>query len=558
MWTILLMSLAAAPLEVDPARKPLETCAISGVSFRTPDDAWLFDHCGRIFRSSDGGDGWVRVPAIEKAILGADVKTDGMRHLNRLTWLTPKIGLAFPYDQTFAARTDDAGATWKPVKAAIEGYVYAVEAVGSHVWICDSSGKVKMSPDQGVTWQPKRRIFDASDIIMSEKPTSWCSSLSFLDARHGWALGWRTLWQTSDGGATWTALQAPPVSKEGRLDALMRVSPMVAWVESEGHRFVTIDGGKTWNEKPRARSTSVHVRADGRPALAASENSADWEPSLQAPEDELDSRPALTLALVEKLAAIRDRPVLPPKSSQRVALTHIAGAAPNRWGAAGRSIFRQGDGDWFLVTELKNPVKRLAALESGSWLAETSDGLFKDGRPADSGDRMDWERLTNSTDGGTSTQRSLQCLQTGEGWLELRWEAQGCFGGDSSFVRMTLGAKAARVESSATSEGGADRVNGARPLSLARTWIQQVESAATRPELVSSCRSTTKHEVTLKWQCQSHSSQELHFSTYACGRQMVGGGEARSFSGRDVGYARALALAEVAESLFAASDAGVK
>lgn len=94
-------------------------------------------------------------------------------------------------------------------------------------------------------------------------------------------------------------------------------------------------------------------------------------------------------------------------------------------------------GWWFFAAELKSPIKQLVALESGSWLAKTSDGLFKDGKPAESADRMDWERLAPGSDGGTTASRALDCLQGGEGWLTLRSNLQGCFGGSSSLIRVS-------------------------------------------------------------------------------------------------------------------------
>lgn len=162
---------------------------------------------------------------LEKAILGAEGNRGDVRHLVRLTWLTPQVGLAFPYDTSFAMRTTDAGATWAKVAAGINGYVYAVEVVGHHVWFCDSSGKLKTSADLGVRWSDNQKLFEESDV----NPTNWCSSISFLDRTHGWALGWKSLWQTQDGGATWQAL-TPPKTKADRLEVLTRMSPSVAWV----------------------------------------------------------------------------------------------------------------------------------------------------------------------------------------------------------------------------------------------------------------------------------------------------------------------------------------
>jgi len=60
---LVLALLAAAPEYADPGVRLLEVCRVETVSFRTPTDGWLTDACGQVFRSSDGGMGWVRSPA---------------------------------------------------------------------------------------------------------------------------------------------------------------------------------------------------------------------------------------------------------------------------------------------------------------------------------------------------------------------------------------------------------------------------------------------------------------------------------------------------------------
>lgn len=507
MWAILLAALSAAP------ERQIERCAVDAVSFRTSNEAWLFDACGQVFRSFDGGEGWGRERSQEKAILGAESdRWRSSRRVRRLTWLTPQIGLAFPSDRP-VMRTEDGGATWMAVGMGVQGFVHAVQVIGTRVWFSDESGQLKTSPDLGLNWQINRTLFHDGGV----KPRDWCAALSFVDEARGWALGWRSLWQTIDGGATWTRLSLPRADVPFR--ALMRANVSIASLSDKlGHRFVTSDGAKTW------KSVTANT---------------EWDPKLWAPEDELDSRFAFNVELMKKLEALRTGPLLLPANRQRVPLTQVAGERGSRWGAVGGEIYRVGEDVEVLVAELSAPVTRLAALETGSWLAETADGLFKDGKRANAADQMDFERLTRP-DGQSFAQRSLECLQTQDGWLRLEWGWRGCFGASR---RSSLHVTLERARARRSLEGEGKHHSSGMTLAAARGLLKRVSIAATRPESMAGCRITTETEATLTWQCRGQAQQELKFSSSACGSD---------------GYERASGLAEIGEGLLVSSDAGVK
>jgi len=542
MWMVVVVVLTAAPEFADPARKPLEHCRVESVSFRTAREAWLTDACGQIFRSQDGGRGWERSKPLEKAILGAEANREMMstRHVPRLTWLSESIGLAFPYGAD-AVRTTDSGATWTKVSSGTTGYVYAVEVVGRHVWTCDSSGALSVSTDQGATWRKRQKLFDASGI----NPVNWCSGISFLDEKSGWALGWQALWQTIDGGERWTEVVLPEI--RGQFEDVTRLTRDVAWIRSSsGKRFSTRDGGRSWEERPAASSTSVNRRRDGRAVLLAREalDPSAWEPSLENVDAQLDSNGAITVELLSRIATLRTGELLSVSSSERVPLRHVVEGRTVRWGAHERQLFRSDrGGEWYLAAELDSPVLKLAVLEGGAYLAQTASGIIKDGKRADAASIMDWDRLTGSSLG----KASLACLRKKEATLTLEWEAQGCFGGTTGKVELTLASRGGRV---VTTTNGAP-AQSSLPPELARELAWRFAEAATEPEIPSDCWSTTRHLATLKWQCEGEPLHALHFTTSECGSTSVRvtGAETRSGTASPKAYSRTLGLIAVAQSL---------
>jgi photosystem II stability/assembly factor-like uncharacterized protein len=87
------------------------------------------------------------------------------------------------------------------------------------------------------------------------------SAVSFVDARHGFAIGWADdipatqrdghpcpiAWTTTDGGASWAALAILPASY---VTGLRFTSAMDGWAYGTDALFVTHDGARTWQPVP--------------------------------------------------------------------------------------------------------------------------------------------------------------------------------------------------------------------------------------------------------------------------------------------------------------------
>lgn len=559
MQVLVAWLLAAAPVLVDPGVSRIEACRVAAVAFRTPDEAWAADACGQVFRSTDGGRGWQRQRDVERALLGHEASRGGFSptHTSRITWLSAQLGLAFVYGDANVYRTTDGGATWTKARAGTEGYVYAVESVGSHLWVCDSSGRLRHSADRGARWEEGPKLFDKAGV----NPVNWCASLSFVDAKRGWALGWKSLWQTVDGGAHWTELSPPPASRQ--LTHLVRVTEAIAWAtDDEGTRYVTRDGAASWRVEPAPSDEPPALvrRPDGRAVLVdrAESDATRWVVRPSWEEDVLDSGPAYSPALAARLRAIRTQPLLTPPSGKPVALTQVSESAAGRWGVIGRRVFHaEPEGEWFAMAELPAPAVRIAALESGGLLVRTADALLRgDGqapwRAGTAVDELDWERLTRGGDGGV--RRQLACLETGRGTLSITREVRGCFGGSTDSMVLELGPTEARW---LTTSSRAASTSETLTLAEARALVRRVAVAVARADDKPTCWSTTSYSATLAWQCDGGLRHTLAFETSECGPVAVDitGGETRSRSGPSA-YSRVHALLGIAATPHGAPDAG--
>jgi len=174
-------------------------------------------------------------------------------------------------------RTDDAGATWQPVRgAALTGYGYGNLDVADleHVWAMGDAGLLWRTTD-GVAWErlalPPRGVRPPPPPL-PPGPGVGTRSLSFTDTSHGWALGAScdqkvcrpVLHRTTDGGTTWTRANAP--AEQYAADAVRGAPYRVTFADDKngwltgGDQFATHDGGRTWRRIPGGPLEDLTVR----------------------------------------------------------------------------------------------------------------------------------------------------------------------------------------------------------------------------------------------------------------------------------------------------------
>jgi photosystem II stability/assembly factor-like uncharacterized protein len=152
---------------------------------------------------------------------------------------------------TFLLRTADGGATWTRVNViGAEPDVRLIRALfteGGRGWVFGEAGALYATRDNGASWERQR------------VPTRYLLlNGSFLDGARGWLVGaGATLLQTADGGTTWRAGtltgSEPPTKNNAvetrrvRFTSVSFVDEKHGWaVGAEGRVFATRDGGRTW------------------------------------------------------------------------------------------------------------------------------------------------------------------------------------------------------------------------------------------------------------------------------------------------------------------------
>ncbi len=175
--------------------------------------------------------------------------------------------------------TDDDGATWRditPPQAPAPGARGVFFLDGTHGWVVASGGSAAdggvalsalRTADGGRTWASTRLAGPSAANAAAYGGPAW---VRFVDALHGWILvkevsssnfSFGRLYRTTNGGRTWTAMDAPLG------DPVTFVDQRTGWTAGgpAGDRlFVTRDAGRTW----KAQAVPPPAGTGGRVAYA--------------------------------------------------------------------------------------------------------------------------------------------------------------------------------------------------------------------------------------------------------------------------------------------------
>lgn len=168
-----------------------------GIDFVSLKIGWLRGELGAVYHTLDGGDTWIAQKATAKK---ADISA--MFFLNeRIGWLALRPGGT-------VLRTDSAGQTWHELKMPISGLrLWSIHFVNSRRgWVTGSantgtkpehaSGVLLHTNDGGESWQLRD---------LGEKEAFY-NAVHFTDEEHGWLLGQKSVYYTSNGGDSWNAV----------------------------------------------------------------------------------------------------------------------------------------------------------------------------------------------------------------------------------------------------------------------------------------------------------------------------------------------------------------
>ncbi len=215
------------------------------IQFPTPDVGYVVGRLGLIFKSTDGGYSWQQISN------GAAIR------FNELVMQTNGIGLAVA-DLGVVVRTEDFGQHWNVLPQFADGPfaidLQTVQAIDNDSFVI-GGGAFFRSDDGGQTWN------QGGDL------PAFIEDLSFLNDQEGWACGPYSydnidgyyIAHTTDGGQTWTILQAAQHTR-----VTVKVQVMASgqgWVLSpQSEQAITTDGfvssyiprempsGESWEE----------------------------------------------------------------------------------------------------------------------------------------------------------------------------------------------------------------------------------------------------------------------------------------------------------------------
>lgn len=194
-----------------------------------PDErvVWAVGSGGKIVRSEDGGQSWVRQTS------GTDVNLQGIA-----AW-DEQAAIAVGNDGVVVV-TGDAGRAWTRAEipaSSNPNKLFRVRIANGTVWAVGEFGALLRSDDRGVTWAR----------ALPEKDRAW-NDIAFVgDA--GWLVGeFGALMKSSDGGANWEPVVTP--NKVSLMGVAFRDAQHGVAVGLAGALLVTADGGASWQQVP--------------------------------------------------------------------------------------------------------------------------------------------------------------------------------------------------------------------------------------------------------------------------------------------------------------------
>jgi photosystem II stability/assembly factor-like uncharacterized protein len=186
----------------------------------------------KLFKTTDGGEAWHQQPLV----LSGTVQGITFADRNHGWIYGDYIGSPGPEYQVIH-RTSNGGQTWSAVLVDTSAYsptvleLYALDSLTA--WCVNQYG-VFRTLDGGASW---RRIFN-------DTPLSYKTSITFVNATHGWICGAGGLvMHTTDGGFTWQR------QTSGTIDQLERIrftDTQRGWAVGLGIMIRTTNGGQTW------------------------------------------------------------------------------------------------------------------------------------------------------------------------------------------------------------------------------------------------------------------------------------------------------------------------
>jgi photosystem II stability/assembly factor-like uncharacterized protein len=191
-------------------------CIKSGILFNSPSGGWATGNCPGgpmfFFHSKDGGQTWQRVSLPVPQGYPANTFSDCQCFLTTPEFVTPQNGFVAisifqPNQQkAFLYTTQDAGQTWKPYTLPVSQLPSAPDfASVQDGWLLDNQQTLYATHDGGASWQSVGKL--PVETVLG--------GLNFISAQDGFLSDGEQLFNTQDGGVSWTATTATAVTEPG-------------------------------------------------------------------------------------------------------------------------------------------------------------------------------------------------------------------------------------------------------------------------------------------------------------------------------------------------------
>ncbi|MGA2624363.1 MAG: YCF48-related protein [Bacteroidota bacterium] len=247
------------------------SATLRSVDFVSRTEGWIAGDSSTVLHTTDGGDTWTR-----------SVPADGGFMVKDIRFLNPMVGWACGTSESgFLWKTTDGGANWTTIEDFDMPFQQIMYLKDSVVMLFESDGEIQMSVDSGKTWladgrgvtykvpgemsvvNPNGTIWGLAEGVLERSTdggSTWqeggpedisATSVSFIDAAHGWAASDDVgeVYMTADSGATWKrdTIFSSSLSFTTMNRIRMRASGVGMLVGIYGLMATTNDSGRTWH-----------------------------------------------------------------------------------------------------------------------------------------------------------------------------------------------------------------------------------------------------------------------------------------------------------------------
>ncbi|MFH0735803.1 MAG: YCF48-related protein [bacterium] len=241
-----------------------------GAKFITPNTGYFVGVGGNVYSTKDGGTTWLTaylganylLSDIDKASNGTLLVCGGSGSIHKSTddgvsWIkktstvnTQLVDILYVNDNlTFAVgyngtiiKSNDDGETWITIPISTTGDLQSIcftdEFTG---FICDFSGHIYKTTNGGNNWVEK-----------VSNTTEQLYNISFYNKNLGFAVGGKgTFLKTTDAGENWFGMPSPTGSAISAVYYIVFLSETHGWVSAGLSIYETFDGGQTFTERIR-------------------------------------------------------------------------------------------------------------------------------------------------------------------------------------------------------------------------------------------------------------------------------------------------------------------